>query len=112
VQFLDAPDELQRRSSEDSSTRRSNGQREDTVGLSDAQLESRQRRAKTASSASDEPTPWSVGSVGLSDGHEAAYEDVLVAKSSAPDEPTHCRCIASEQLRQQRRLEKAQHRFI
>jgi hypothetical protein len=39
VQFLDASDELQRKSSEDSSTRRSDGLSGDTVGLSDAQFE-------------------------------------------------------------------------
>jgi hypothetical protein len=56
IQFLDAPDELQRRSSEDSSTRWSDGLREDTIGLSDAQFKSRQRRAKAGASAPDEPT--------------------------------------------------------
>jgi hypothetical protein len=71
---------------------------EDTVGLSDAQFKSRQRRAKTTSSAPDEPTPWVRDSVSLSNGHEAAYKDVLAKRSSAPDEPTHRRCIASEQL--------------
>jgi hypothetical protein len=57
VQFLDAPNELQWRSSEDSSTEWSDGLREDTIGLSDAQFESRRRRAKTKSSAPDEPAP-------------------------------------------------------
>jgi hypothetical protein len=71
---------------------------EDTVGLSDAQFESRQRCAKTKSSAPDEPTPWSRGSVGLSDSRVEANRDDLTAGFSAPDEPTHRRCIASEQL--------------
>jgi hypothetical protein len=101
VQFLDASDELQRKSSEDSSTGWSDGLSEDTVGLSDAQFESRQRRAKTKSSAPDEPTPWSRGSVGLSDSRVEATRDVLAAGSSAPDEPMHRQCIASEQLCQQ-----------
>jgi hypothetical protein len=56
------------------------------------------RRAKMKSSAPDEPTPWSRGSVGLSDSHVEATRGVLVAGSSAPDEPTHHRCNASEQL--------------
>jgi hypothetical protein len=98
VLFSDAPDELQRRSSKASSTGWSDGLSEDTVGLSDAQFESRQRRAKTTSSAPDEPTPWVRDSVGLSDGHEAAFRDVLARSLSAPDEPTHRRCNASEQL--------------
>jgi hypothetical protein len=67
-----------------------------TVGLSNAQFESIQRRAKTKSSAPDDPTPWS--SVGLSDGRAKANRDDLVAGSSAPDELTHHQCIASEQL--------------
>jgi hypothetical protein len=98
VQFLVAPDELQRKSSEHSSTKWSNGQSEDTVGLSNAQFESRQRRDKTTSSALDEPTPWVGDSVGLSNGHEAAYRDVLSVGSSAAHEPTHRRCHVSEQL--------------
>jgi hypothetical protein len=98
VHFLVASDELQRKSNEDSSTGRSDGLSEDTVGLSDAQFESRQRHAKTESSAPDEPTPWSRGSISLSDGRVKANRDDLAAGSSAPDEPTHCRCIASEQL--------------
>jgi hypothetical protein len=98
VQFLVASDELQRKSSEDSSTEWSDGLSEDTVGLSDAQFESRQRRAKTMPSAPDDPTHWSRGSVGLSDGRVKTNRGDLVAGSSAPDEPTHCRCIASEQL--------------
>jgi hypothetical protein len=53
------------------------------------------------SSAPDDPTPWSRGSVGLSDGRVEANRDDLVAGSSAPDDPTHRRCIASEQLCQQ-----------
>jgi hypothetical protein len=53
------------------------------------------------SSAPDEPTPWSRGSVGLSDGRVEATIDVLTVGSSALDEPTHHRCIASEQLCQQ-----------
>jgi hypothetical protein len=40
------------------------------------------------SSAPDEPTPWSRGSVGLSDGRVEATRDVLAAESSALDEPT------------------------
>jgi hypothetical protein len=50
------------------------------------------------SSAPDDQTPWSRGSVGLSDGRVEANRDDLVARSSAPDDPTHHRCIASEQL--------------
>jgi hypothetical protein len=50
------------------------------------------------SSAPDEPTPWSRGSVGLSDGRVEAKRDDLAAGSSALDEPTHSRYIASEQL--------------
>jgi hypothetical protein len=50
------------------------------------------------SSALDELTPWSRGSVGLSDGHVKANRDDLAVGSSAPDELTHRRCIASEQL--------------
>jgi hypothetical protein len=61
VHFLVASDKLQRKSSEDSSTGWSDGLSEDTVGLSDAQFESRQRHTKTKSSAPDEPTPWSRG---------------------------------------------------
>jgi hypothetical protein len=98
VHFVDVPDELQRKSSEDSSTGWSDGLSEDTVGLSDAQFESRQRRAKTKSSAPDQPMHWSRGSVGLSDGRVESTRDVLAAGSSAPDEPTHRRCNASEQL--------------
>jgi hypothetical protein len=71
---------------------------EDTVGLSDAQFESRQRHAKTKSSTPDDLTPWLRGSVGLSDGRVKANRGDLVAGSSAPDDPTHRRCIASEQL--------------
>jgi hypothetical protein len=98
VHFLVASDELQRKSSEDSSTRWSDGLSEDTIGLSDAQFESRQRRAKTKPSAPDDLTPWSRWSVDLSDGRVKANRGDLVAGSSAPDDPTHCRCIASEQL--------------
>jgi hypothetical protein len=54
VDILDVPDDLQRKSSEDSSNRWSDGLSEDTIGLSDAQFESRQRRANTTSSAPDE----------------------------------------------------------
>jgi hypothetical protein len=50
------------------------------------------------SSAPDDPTPWSRGSVGLSDGRVKANRDDLVAGSSAPDDPTHRRCITLEQL--------------
>jgi hypothetical protein len=66
--------------------------------VTDAQFETRQRRAKTKPSAPDEPTPWSRDSVGLPDGHEVAYIDILAKRPSAPDEPTHRYCIASEQL--------------
>jgi hypothetical protein len=98
VHFLVASDELQRKSSEDSSTGWSDGLSEDTVGLFDAQFQSRQRCAKTKSSAPDEPMPWTRGSVGLSDGRVEANRDDLAAGSSAPDEPTHRRCIVLEQL--------------
>jgi hypothetical protein len=98
VHFVDPPDELRRKSSEDSNTGWSDSLSENTVGLSDAQFETRQRRAKTKSSASNEPTPWSRGSVGLSDGRTEANRDVSAAGSSALDEPTHRRCNASEQL--------------
>jgi hypothetical protein len=70
----------------------------DTVGLSDAQVEFMKRRAKKKSSAPDDLTPWSRGSVDLSDSRVKANRDDLVAGSSAPDDPTHRRCIASEQL--------------
>jgi hypothetical protein len=98
VRFLVASDELQRKSSEDSSTGWSDGLSGDTVGLSDAQFESRQRRAKTKPSAPDDPTPWSRWNVGLSDGRLEANRGVLDAGSSASDDPTHRQCIASEQL--------------
>jgi hypothetical protein len=97
IQFLDAPDELQRRSSRASSTGWSDGLSEDTVGLSDASFESRQRRAKTRASAPDDRR-WSNGS---SDGHEETKRDALATSPSAPDDLTHHRCIASEQLCQQ-----------
>jgi hypothetical protein len=84
VHLLVASDELQRKSKEDSSTGWSDGLSGDTVSLSDAHFESRQRRAKTKPSASDDPTPWSRGSVGLSDGHVEANRDGLVTGSSAP----------------------------
>jgi hypothetical protein len=87
VHFVDAPDEMQRKSSEDSSTGWYDGLSEDTVGLSDDQFESRERHAKTKSSAPDEPTPWSRGSVGQSDGRVKATRDVLAAGSLAPNEP-------------------------
>jgi hypothetical protein len=64
--FLVAPDEWKRKSSEDGRTGWSDGLSRDTVGLSDAVFEWRQRRAKTSSSAPDELMPWSRGSVGLS----------------------------------------------
>jgi hypothetical protein len=70
----------------------------DTVGLSDALFESRQRRAKTSSSALDELMPWSRGSVDLSDGYEETNRDGLARSPSAPDEPMHRLCIASEQF--------------
>jgi hypothetical protein len=69
---------------------------EDTVGLFDAQFESRQRHAKTTSSASDDPTPWVRDSVGLSDGCVEANRDDLAAGSSAPDEPMVRQCIVSK----------------
>jgi hypothetical protein len=50
------------------------------------------------SSAPDDPTTWSRGSVGLSDGRVKANRDDLAVGSSAPDEPTHRRCNASEHL--------------
>jgi hypothetical protein len=50
------------------------------------------------SSAPDDPTPWSRGSVGLSDGCVKANRGDLAVGSSAPDDLTHRRCIASEQL--------------
>jgi hypothetical protein len=90
-------DELQRKRSEDSSTRWYDGLSGDTVGLSDAQFESRQRRAKTKPSALDDPTLWSRWSVGLSDGRVEANRGDLCAESSAPDDPTDRRCITSEQ---------------
>jgi hypothetical protein len=71
---------------------------EDTVGLSDAQFESRQRRTRMKSSAPEDPTPWSRGSVGLSDGRVKANRCDLVAGSLAPDEPMHRQCTTSEQL--------------
>jgi hypothetical protein len=98
VQFLGASDKLQRKSSEDSSTGWSDGLSGNTVDLSNAQFESRQRRAKTKLSAPDDPTPLSRWSVGLSDGRLKANRGDLDAGSSAPDDPTDCRCIASEQL--------------
>jgi hypothetical protein len=98
VHFLVASDDLQRKSSEDSSTGWSDGLIEGTVGLSDAQFESRQRHAKTSSLAPDETTPWSRSNVGLFDGYEETNRDGLARSPSAPDEPTHRRCIASEQL--------------
>jgi hypothetical protein len=100
VHLLVASDELQRKSSEDSSTGWSDGLSGDTVGLSDSQFESRQRRAKTKPSVPDDPMPWSRWSVGLSDGRVKANRGDLVAGSSAADDPTHRYCIASEQLRQ------------
>jgi hypothetical protein len=70
----------------------------DTIGLSNTQFEFIQRRAKKKSSAPDDPTPWSRGSVGLSDGRVKANRDDLVAGSSTLDDPTHRRCIESELL--------------
>jgi hypothetical protein len=78
----------------------------DTVGLSDAQFEFIQRRAKTKPSAPDDPTPWSRGSIDLSDGRVEANRGDLSAESSAPDDPTHRRCIASEQLCQRTSMAK------
>jgi hypothetical protein len=98
VHCLVASDELQRKSSEDSSTGWSDVLSGDTVGLSDSQFEFIQRRAKTKPSAPDDPTPWSRWSVGLSDGRVKANRGDLGAGSSALNEPTHRRCIASEQL--------------
>jgi hypothetical protein len=94
--FLVASDELQRKRSEDSSTGWSDSLSGDTVGVSDAQFESRQRRGKTKPSASDDQTPWSRWSVGLSDGRVEANRGDLDAGSSTPDELMHGRCIASE----------------
>jgi hypothetical protein len=85
-------------SSEASSTGWSDGLSVDTVGLSDAQFEFIQRRAKTKPSALDDPTPWSRWSVGLSDSRVKANRGDLDAGSSALDDPTYRRCIASEQL--------------
>jgi hypothetical protein len=96
--FLVASDELQRKSKEDSSIGWSDSLSGDTVSLSDAQFESRQRRAKKKSSAPDDPTPWSRWSVDLSDGRVKANRGDLDAGSSAPDDPTHRGCIASKQL--------------
>jgi hypothetical protein len=48
------------------------------------------------SSAQDDPTHWSKGSVGLSDGRMKANRDDLVAGSSAPDDPTHRQCVDGE----------------
>jgi hypothetical protein len=97
--FLVVSDELQRRSSEDSSTGWSDIRLSgDTVGLSDTQFHSRQRRAKTKSSAPDDPTPWSRGSVGLFDGRVEANRDDFVTGYSAQDYLTHRPCIASELL--------------
>jgi hypothetical protein len=59
VQLLVASDELQKKSSKDSSTGLSDGLSGDTVGLFDAQFEFIQRRAKMKPSAPDDPTPWS-----------------------------------------------------
>jgi hypothetical protein len=53
------------------------------------------------SSAPDDQTPWSKGSVGLSNGRVKANRDDLATGSLASDEPTHRGCIASEQLCQQ-----------
>jgi hypothetical protein len=112
VPFLVASDELQRKSSEDSSTGWSDGLSEDTIGLSDAKFESRQGRAKAKPSAPDDPTPWSRGSVGPSDGRVEANRDDLVAGSSAPDEPMHRWCITSEQLCQRISMAKWRGRGI
>jgi hypothetical protein len=78
------PDELQRKSKEDSSTGWSDSLSGDPVGLSDAQFEFIQSRAKTKPSAPDDPTPWSRWSVGLSDGQLEANSGDL----SASDHPT------------------------
>jgi hypothetical protein len=102
VHIIDASDELQRRSSEDSSTGWSDGLSGDTVGLSDAWFESRQRRTKTDSLAPDEPTSWVRGSVSLSDGLEETNRDVLTRSPSAPDDPMpsvySVRVVLSENL--------------
>jgi hypothetical protein len=60
----------------------------DPVGLSDAQFEFIQRRAKMKPSAPDDPTPWSRHSVGLSDGLLEANSTDLDARPSAPDDPS------------------------
>jgi hypothetical protein len=83
---------------EDSSTGWSDSLSGDTVGLSDAQFEFIQRRAKTKPSTPDDPTPWSRWSVGLPDSRVEANRGDLNAESSAPDDPTHRQCIASEKL--------------
>jgi hypothetical protein len=56
VPFLVASDELQRRRREDSSVGWTDGPLEETVGLSDDQVQTRQRRAKIHAVAPDEPT--------------------------------------------------------
>jgi hypothetical protein len=56
VQFLDASDELQIRRREDSSVGWTDSPLEGTVGLSDDQVQTRQKRAKIHAVAPDEPT--------------------------------------------------------
>jgi hypothetical protein len=92
---LVASDELQRKSKEDSITGWSDDLSGDAVGLSDAQFEFIQRRAKTKPSAPDDPMPWSRWSVGLSDSRVKANRGDLDAGSSAPDDPMHRCYIAS-----------------
>jgi hypothetical protein len=98
VHYLVASHELQRKNKEDSSTGWFDGLSEDPVGLSDAQFEFIQRRAKTKPSALDDSMPWSRGSVGVTDGRLEANRGDLDTGSSAADDPTHRRCIAWEQL--------------
>jgi hypothetical protein len=64
--ILVASDELLSWSREDRSTRWTDGPLDRTIGLSDDQVWTRQRCAKTNTSAPDEPTPWSRESIGLS----------------------------------------------
>jgi hypothetical protein len=98
VPFLVASDELEKRSREDSSVGWTDGSLEGTIGLFDDQVQTRQRHAKTSSSAPDELMTWSRRSVGLSDGYEETNRDGLARSPSAPDEPTHHQCIASMQF--------------
>jgi hypothetical protein len=97
VQFLDAPDELQRWSSEVSSTGWTGDLSGDTIDLSDASFESRQRHAKTGASAPDELTAEQQ----FIQRSRRWDNKVLVRSHLAPDDRTHRRYIALEQLYQQ-----------